>query len=58
MTAPFPTHAGGIVYRMNRDAPEFLLVTARSPRLEWVYPKGRIEPGEDPAAAALREVEE
>jgi 8-oxo-dGTP pyrophosphatase MutT (NUDIX family) len=53
-----PTHAGGVVFRMKRDSPEFLLVTARSPRVEWVYPKGRIERGEDPAAAAVREVEE
>ena len=58
MTSPTPTHAGGIVYRMNGDSPEFLLVTARSPRVEWVYPKGRIERGEDPAGAAVREVEE
>lgn len=58
MTVPTPTHAGGIVYRMSGGAPEFLLVTARSPRVEWVYPKGRIESGEDPAAAAIREVEE
>lgn len=37
---------------------EFLLVTARSPRKEWVFPKGHIEPGESPEAAATREVAE
>lgn len=43
---------------MKGGAPEFLLVTARSPRLQWVYPKGHIDPGEDAAGAAVREVEE
>lgn len=58
VTSRTPTHAGGIVYRMNGDTPEFLLVTARSPRVEWVYPKGHLEPGEDAERAAVREVEE
>ena len=58
MTSRAPTHAGGIVYRMNGDTPEFLLVTARSPRVEWVYPKGHLEAGEDAEQAAIREVEE
>jgi diadenosine hexaphosphate hydrolase (ATP-forming) len=43
---------------MRNGEPEFLLVTARSPRVEWVYPKGHIDPGEDAAEAAVREVEE
>lgn len=58
MTPTQPTHAGGIVFRISGGTPEFLLVTTRSPRLEWIYPKGHIDPGEDPAHAALREVEE
>ena len=38
--------------------PEDLLVEARRRRGEWVLPKGHIEPGETPEAAAVREVQE
>ena len=37
---------------------EYLLVEARTRRGEWVLPKGHIEPGETPEAAAVREVQE
>ena len=37
---------------------EYLLVEARRRRGEWVLPKGHIEPGETPEAAAVREVQE
>ena len=37
---------------------EYLLVEARRNRGEWVLPKGHIEPGETPEAAAVREVQE
>ena len=37
---------------------EYLLVEARRRRGEWVLPKGHIEPGETPEAAAVREVGE
>ena len=37
---------------------EYLLVEARRSRGEWVLPKGHIEPGETPEAAAVREVQE
>lgn len=37
---------------------EYLLVEARGSGGEWVLPKGHIEPGETPEAAAVREVEE
>lgn len=52
------THAGGVVYRMSRGTPEYLLVTARRAPDEWVLPKGHIEPGEDSARTAVREVRE
>jgi 8-oxo-dGTP pyrophosphatase MutT (NUDIX family) len=53
-----PTHAGGIVMRGGGPGLRVLLVTAtRQPNL-WVFPKGHIEPGETPEAAAAREVEE
>jgi 8-oxo-dGTP pyrophosphatase MutT (NUDIX family) len=54
-----PTHAGGVVYRLDHTGtPEFLLVTAKNRPDQWVYPKGHIEPGEPPEAAAVREVSE
>ena len=37
---------------------EYLLVEASRRRGHWVLPKGHIEPGETPEAAAVREVEE
>ena len=52
------THAGGVVYRRKNKVLEFLLVEASSDRLQWVLPKGHIEPGEDPRATAVREVRE
>jgi 8-oxo-dGTP pyrophosphatase MutT (NUDIX family) len=52
------SHAGGIVARTVDGEREYLLVEARRSRGEWVLPKGHIEPGETPEAAAAREVEE
>jgi len=37
---------------------EYLLVRAKAPKGAWVFPKGHIETGETPEAAALREVHE
>jgi 8-oxo-dGTP pyrophosphatase MutT (NUDIX family) len=53
-----PTHAGGVVYRLRDDLPEFLLTTAKRRPDHWVLPKGHIEPGESPEDAAAREVVE
>ncbi len=53
-----PTHAGGVVFRLAGDEPEFLLVTARRSPRTWVYPKGHVEPDETPEQTAVREVEE
>jgi len=53
--------AGLVLYRRDADAPRLLLVRPGGPfwrgRDEgaWMVPKGLIEPGEDPLAAALRE---
>jgi 8-oxo-dGTP pyrophosphatase MutT (NUDIX family) len=49
--------AGGIVVR-SEDAgdPQFLVVTAKDDPTHWIFPKGHIEPGESPEAAAVREV--
>ena len=53
-----PTHAGGIVYRLQHGVPEFLVITARRQPSDWVYPKGHIDPGETAEEAAVREVVE
>jgi 8-oxo-dGTP pyrophosphatase MutT (NUDIX family) len=52
------SHAGGVVASTVGGEREYLLVEARRSRGEWVLPKGHIEPGETPEAAAVREVEE
>jgi|WetSurMetagenome_2_1015567.scaffolds.fasta_scaffold142006_2 ADP-ribose pyrophosphatase YjhB (NUDIX family) len=53
------THAGGIVFRRNHDAVEYLLIGPSKERPgEWLFPKGHIEIGEDCRQAAVREVEE
>jgi len=47
--------AGGIVYRENPDL-QFLMILDGYGR--WTFPKGSVEDGETPAAAAVREIEE
>lgn len=48
--------AGGIVFRRDGARTFFLLI--RDPYRNWGFPKGHLEQGEDPAAAAVREVAE
>jgi len=48
--------AGGVVYRMDGGRPLFLLI--RDSYRNWGFPKGHLEKGELPEAAALREVSE
>ncbi|HEX4681200.1 MAG TPA: NUDIX domain-containing protein [Gemmatimonadaceae bacterium] len=48
--------AGGVVFRLDRGEPFFLLI--RDSYQNWGFPKGHIEEGEQPEAAALREVAE
>jgi 8-oxo-dGTP pyrophosphatase MutT (NUDIX family) len=55
-TARPETSAGGVVYRLEDGAPLYLLI--RDSYRNWGFPKGHIEPGEDPQAAAVREVVE
>ncbi len=47
--------AGGVVYRRTPARPEFLLIRANG---RWAFPKGNIEKGETPEAAAMREIAE
>jgi len=56
--------AGVLVFRRTGPRPEFLLghpggpLWARKDEGAWMIPKGLIDPGEDPIAAAVREFEE
>lgn len=56
MTKPL-THAGAVVFRKRNDHVLYLVVSS-SDGLNWVLPKGHIDPGETPEIAALRELEE
>jgi predicted NUDIX family NTP pyrophosphohydrolase len=56
--------AGILLYRRDPDQPRLLLVHPGGPFWRgkdegaWMIPKGLIEPGEEPLAAAMREFEE
>jgi len=52
------SHAGGVVRRTRNDELEYLIVAASDDPSVWVLPKGHIEKGETPEAAAVREVRE
>ena len=52
------THAGGVVFRLRRGQPEYLLVEAKKDPRVWVLPKGHVEEGEDTRETAVREVHE
>lgn len=55
--AELEVSAGGIVFRRGDDGPaRFLLI--RDSYGNWGFPKGHLEEGESPAAAALRETAE
>ena len=59
--ARLETSAGGVVVRMRAEAdgaarPLFLII--RDSYDNWGFPKGHVERGEQPEAAALREVSE
>jgi 8-oxo-dGTP diphosphatase len=47
--------SGGVVFRTVPDGPEFALIKAGG---RWSFPKGNIEKGETPEAAAVREISE
>nr|AIA10840.1 NUDIX domain protein [uncultured bacterium] len=51
------THAGAVVFR-KRDSHVDYLVVSSSDGINWVVPKGHIDPGESPEVAALRELAE
>lgn len=49
--------AGGVIYRDTTDGPEVCLIETQGGKA-WQLAKGIIEPGEETAEAALREVSE
>jgi 8-oxo-dGTP pyrophosphatase MutT (NUDIX family) len=55
---PLIRQAGSIVVRTDGKEPQVLLVTAKRNPKNWIFPKGHIEKGESPEAAALRETKE
>ena len=50
--------AGGVVWRPGPDGRPEVLAVHRPKYDDWSLPKGKLDPGEEPEAAALREVEE
>lgn len=52
------THAGNVVVRGESGATRYLIVRAKANPDHWVLPKGHIDPGETPEAAAARELRE
>lgn len=50
--------AGGVAYRQNGAATEIALILVGAYEPRWQLPKGIVEAGEAPEAAALREVRE
>lgn len=54
--ARLETSAGGVVFRVHDGRPLYLLI--RDSYKNWGFPKGHVEKGEQPRAAAVREVSE
>ncbi len=52
------TSAGGVVFRKEDHSDEPLYLLIRDSYQNWGFPKGHLEAGEQPDAAALREVSE
>jgi 8-oxo-dGTP pyrophosphatase MutT (NUDIX family) len=57
MTNQECVRAAAICYRKDREGFQFYLVQTMN-RRHWTFPKGRIEAGESPRDAALREAQE
>ena len=61
MTAPETAvvqAAGGVVWRRDPTGDLEILIVHRPRYDDWTVPKGKLDPGEDHATAALREVAE
>jgi bis(5'-nucleosidyl)-tetraphosphatase len=55
MNTPHTLSAGAIIVRLYAEEPRYLLLRAYD---YWDFPKGIVESGEEPLAAAVREIEE
>jgi bis(5'-nucleosidyl)-tetraphosphatase len=55
MISPHTLSAGAIIVRLHAPDPRYLLLRAHD---YWDFPKGIVENGEEPLAAAVREIEE
>ena len=58
MDEPEVLAAGGLVVRESPPGPPEVAVVHRPRYDDWSLPKGKLEPGEEWEAAALREIEE
>jgi 8-oxo-dGTP pyrophosphatase MutT (NUDIX family) len=58
VTAAVVEAAGGVVWRRSPTGVVEVLLVHRPRYDDWTVPKGKLDAGEDHAAAALREVEE
>ena len=56
MAADMVRAAGGIVWRSTPDGDTELLLVHRDRYDDWTFPKGKLDPGENDAEAAVREV--
>lgn len=55
MITSYTLSAGAIIVRLQDRDPRYLLLRAHD---YWDFPKGIVESGEEPLAAAMREIEE
>lgn len=55
---PSVDQAGAVAVRGRGGTAEVLLVSAKKTPGQWIFPKGHVEAGETPAAAAIRELRE
>jgi len=53
-----PVRAAGVVVLRHSDAGPEVAVIHRNLRADWSLPKGKVEPGEHPVVAAVRECDE
>lgn len=54
----FLRRAGTITYRYDDDQPRLLMVTSKTNPHIWIFPQGKLDPGETAEEAALRETRE
>jgi 8-oxo-dGTP pyrophosphatase MutT (NUDIX family) len=50
--------AGGLLFRQRAEGPVEVVLVHRPAYDDWTFPKGKLDPGETDAEAAVREVEE